>query len=93
MTTSPLNGSIPARPANQTKQIAEAAKQFEALLIGQMLKSARGPEGAGLTGTEDEPSSALLDMSAEQFAQSLANKGGLGLAKMVVAGLEKHANR
>jgi len=93
MTTGPVAGPSTARPASQAKQIADAAKQFEALLIGQMLKSAHGPDGEGLMGTEDEPGSALLDMSAEQFAQTLANQGGLGLAKMVVAGLESHANR
>jgi len=80
-------------PLNETKRISEAAKQFEALLIGQMLKSAEGVDGEGLTGTEDETSSALLDMGAEQFAQTLANNGGFGIAKMVVAGLESHANR
>ena len=30
---------------NETKKIADAATQFEALLIGQMLRSARGPDG------------------------------------------------
>ena len=95
MTTSAVMAglSLAARPANQTKQIAEAAKQFEALLIGQMLKSAHGPEGESMMGSQDEPGSALLDMSAEQFAQTLADKGGLGMAKMIVAGLESHANR
>ncbi|HME11104.1 MAG TPA: hypothetical protein VKG25_28875 [Bryobacteraceae bacterium] len=80
-------------PLNETKRIGEAAKQFEALLIGQMLKSARGVDGDGLMGTEDETSSALMDMGVEQFAQTLANQGGLGMAKMIVAGLESHANR
>lgn len=78
---------------NETKKIADAATQFEALLIGQMLRSARDPDAEGLMGTEDGPGSALLEMGEQQFAQTLANNGGLGIAKMVIAGLENHANR
>ena len=44
-------------------------------------------------GTEDGLGSALLEMGEQQFAQTLANNGGLGIAKMVIAGLENHANR
>ena len=78
---------------NETKKIADAATQFEALLIDQMLRSARDPDGEGLMGTEDGPGSALMEMGEQQFAQTLANNGGLGIAKMVIAGLENHANR
>lgn len=91
MTIDPAT-SLPS-PKSQGRQIAQAAGQFEALLISQMLKAAHGLSGEGLMATEDETSSALLDMSAEQFAQTLANNGGMGIAKMVVKGLESHANR
>jgi len=78
---------------SEAKKIADAATQFEALLIGQMLHSARDPDEEGLMGTQDGPGAALLDMGEQQFAQTLANNGGLGIAKMVIAGLESHANR
>ena len=77
----------------ESKKIADTARQFEALLIGQMLRSARDPDGEGLMGTEDGPGSTLVEMGEQQFAQTLANNGGLGIAKMVIAGLESHANR
>jgi Rod binding domain-containing protein len=77
----------------ESNKIANAASQFEALMIGQMLRSARDSDGEGLMGTEDGPGSALLELGEQQFAQTLANGGGLGIAKMVVAGLESHANR
>ena len=77
----------------ESKKIADAATQFEALLIGQMLRSARDHDGEGLMGTEDGPGSTLVEMGEQQFAQTLANSGGLGIAKMVIAGLESHANR
>ena len=78
-------------PKSESKRILQAAQQFEALLIGQMLKSAL--DSGGSLGTADGPGSALIDMSAEQFAQTLASKGGLGIAKMVATGLESHATR
>jgi Rod binding domain-containing protein len=72
----------------KTGKIADAAGQFEALLIGQMLKSMR-EEGSGWLGTgEDKSADAVMGFAEEQFAAALSAGGGLGLAKMVGAGLE-----
>jgi Rod binding domain-containing protein len=87
--------SAGARSVKDTPdKIGKAASDFEALLIGQMLRSAREASGAGLTGADDdddEANSSLLELGEQQFAQALASSGGLGISKMVVAGL-KHAN-
>lgn len=70
--------------------IAKAATQFEALLIGEVLKSAREADGSGWMGNdEDEAGSTLMDVSEQQISQALASRGGLGLAKMISAGLSK----
>ena len=72
------------------KNAAEAAKQFEALMIAQMLRT--GMNRAGVPSTrEDNSSSAdtMFDVAGQQFAQVLANNGGLGLARMITQGLEK----
>lgn len=70
--------------------IAKAATQFEALLIGEVLKSAREADGSGWLGTdEDEAGSTLMEVSEQQISQALASRGGLGLAKMISAGLSK----
>jgi len=77
------------------EKIGKAAKDFEALLVAQMLKSAR-ESGGGITGDaeeQDETNSTLLELGEQQLAQALSNSGGLGIAKMVVAGLTNHANR
>ena len=79
-------------------KIEHAAKDFEALLINQMLQSAReAGGGAGLTGDDDngenQENSTLLELGQQQFAQALSSSGGLGIAKMVIAGLNKHADR
>jgi Rod binding domain-containing protein len=61
--------------------IREAAGKFEALLVGQLLKAARqsASEGSG----EDQTAASLLDMADEHFAELIASRGGLGLARMV----------
>jgi Rod binding domain-containing protein len=77
-------------------KIKQAATDFEALLLAQMMKSAREASGGGLTadGTDDsEVNSTVIELGEQQFAQALASSGGLGIAKMVVTGLAKNANR
>jgi len=74
--------------------IAKAATQFEALLIGEVLKSAREADGSGWMGIdEDEAGSTLMEVSEQQISQALASGGGLGLAKMISAGLSSSAQR
>ena len=72
--------------------IAKAATAFESLLIGEVLKSAREADGSGWMGTDDEEAgSNLMQLSEQQLSQTLAASGGLGLAKMISAGLAKTA--
>jgi Rod binding domain-containing protein len=65
-------------------KVEGAAKQFEALMIAQMLRTAR-------ENTEDQDSSAstMLDVADQQFSQILSNNGGLGLAQLIVKGLNQ----
>ncbi len=74
----------PPPPEPKPKNAAEAAKQFEALLIAQMLRSAR--EAAGLD--QDSTSETMFDVAGQEFAKMIANNGGLGLAKMIATSLE-----
>ena len=71
-------------------RVGRAATDFEALLLGQMLKSAR--ESGESDDEEKDPNSTMIDFGEQQFAQALASSGGFGIAKMVVAGLTKHAD-
>jgi len=77
-------------------KIRQAATDFEALLLAQMLKSAREASGGDLTGNgadDSQENSTLVELGEQQFAQALASSGGLGIAKMVMTGLAKNANR
>jgi Rod binding domain-containing protein len=67
---------------------AEAAQQFENLLLSQMLKAGR--ESASILGGDDDDSetSAMLEVAEQQFAQVLAKNGGLGLSRVIARGLE-----
>jgi len=62
-----------------------------------MLKTARKGGGGGLTGDgdddDDDANNTMIELGEQQFAQALASSGGLGIAKMVVAGLKKNADR
>jgi Rod binding domain-containing protein len=76
--------------ANPTSKIADAAKQFEALMLGEILKTARASSDGGWLGTGDDQAGSLaLEMAEQQFAQAMSAKGGLGIAKLVTAGLER----
>ena len=65
-------------------KLDDAARQFEALLISGMLKSARESGGEGFMGSgTDGASDTALSMADEQLAQAMASRGGLGLAKLI----------
>jgi Rod binding domain-containing protein len=79
-----------ANASSETDQIAGVAKQFEALVAGQVLKSARESEQGGWLGEDDDETGELtLEMAEQSFAQALANQGGFGIAKIVTASLER----
>jgi flagellar protein FlgJ len=77
------------RPPDDPAKIKDAAQQFEALLIGQLLKSVS--EDGGLFGSGlDAASGTVTDMATQQFAMAMSRGGGLGLAALVTKGLESH---
>jgi Rod binding domain-containing protein len=78
----------PYAPDNSIK-VKDAASQFEALLIGQLLKTAREAGGSGWLGTgEDHAGETALELAEQHFAQVMAAQGGLGLARLVLTGLQ-----
>jgi len=68
---------------NEPARVKHAAEQFEALMIGQMMKSIREAEESGPMAEEkDQAGSSALQLAEEQFAHVLASRGGLGLASV-----------
>jgi Rod binding domain-containing protein len=84
----------PAAPAasRDPDKVHDAAQQFEALLMGQILRSAR-QGGAGWLGSgEDSSAECATDFAEQQFAAVLAQQGGLGLATLITKGLTAGQN-
>jgi Rod binding domain-containing protein len=75
---------------DESAKIREAAAQFEALLLAQVLKSVNEAASEGWLGTgQDEAGGLMLEVAQEHLAQVMASQGGLGLAKLVVEGLSR----
>ena len=91
MVLSPIQSSLTsvgaAPPKDDPAKVKDAAHQFEALLIGQMMKGMQDSEGGWLGTDEDDASSSAMQYAQEMFAQSMASGGGLGIAKLVAQGL------
>ncbi len=66
-----------------TKDAAQAAQQFEALLIGEMLKSMwqTVPQGQLLSGSHEE--SLYRDMLNEAISNSIAEGRGMGIKDVI----------
>ena len=74
----------PPRPANAH----DAAQQFEALLLAQIMRSER-ESGNGWLGTgSDATGESAIDFAEQQLALLLSRYGGLGLADLISTGLE-----
>ncbi len=83
MTNAIVPALLDTLPQAKPKRVEDAARQFEALLIAQMLRFAREAASDDV----DTTSSTMIDVGEQQFSQLLANNGGLGLAKLIVKGL------
>ena len=87
-------GSAAAAPAATSKsqdpaKVHDAAQQFEALLMSQILRSAR--QSSGWLGDDtDSSAECATDYAEQQFAAVLAQQGGLGLASLIAKGLERN---
>jgi Rod binding domain-containing protein len=78
-----------ARKPDDPAKIRDAAQQFEALLLGQILRSIR-ESGKGWLGAGDDTSGdCATGFAEEQFAIAMAKQGGLGLADLIAAGLKR----
>jgi Rod binding domain-containing protein len=80
----PIGGarSDGGRAPDPPEKVLDAAQQFEALMLGQILRAARESSGSS--------SDCAMDYAEQQFATVMARSGGLGLARLIVQGLEPH---
>ncbi|MEZ5351234.1 MAG: hypothetical protein R2762_01230 [Bryobacteraceae bacterium] len=75
-------------PGPKPESPVDAAQQFEALLVGQLLREARKGGGGGwLSSGDDQAADTMIEFAEEQIARALTSAGGLGLSRMIEAGL------
>ncbi len=82
-----------ATPKDDPVKVHQAGRDFEALLIGQLLKLSHGSDSGWLGTSDDDASSSAMEYAQESVAQSMAASGGLGLAKLVSGGLENQSGK
>jgi len=84
---SQVSATLP-KHADTPAKIKDAAQQFEALLISQVLRSA-SENGGWLGSGGDSASSCAGGFAQQQLAASMAKSGGFGLASLIAQGLER----
>ena len=84
-----LTRTPPASATDSPAKIKDAAQQFEALLLAQILHSAHESGRNWLGEGGDSSSDSLGDYAEQQLAAVMAKNGGLGLAKTIAQGLER----
>ena len=85
----PLVTSAASRPTDSPAKIHDAAQQFEALLLAQMLRSERESGNGWLGSGGDSTSDNAIEFAEQQFATLLARQGGLGIASLISQGLKR----
>ena len=86
----PGQPSHPSVGAAANDKIGEAAAQFEALFLAQMLRNTHA-SGGWLNDGDDQASQTMMEIAEEQIAQALAANGGLGLGRTIADSLRKQA--
>ena len=92
---SPVAGPAAAIPASSTSpergKLASAARQFEAIFVRQMLAAARKADFGGDSLFSDPGLETFRQMQDERFADIAAERGTLGIARMIEAQLARQA--
>jgi len=86
-----------AQGTSDDAKIEKGAKDFEAMLLGTWLQQAE-QSFATVPGADDDDDDAagrdqMMSFGTEALAQSLAQSGGIGIAKMIAAALHKTADK
>jgi Rod binding domain-containing protein len=85
ITSDSIAQSFTATGVQTHSKLADAAQQFEAMLLQEMLKPMRSEDG-GWTGEDnkDGASNTITSFGTEAVARAISKSGGLGIAKQVI---------
>ena len=77
----PMEDLAANKKVSDREKVAEVARQFEAVLLRQMLQQTRKSVATSSSTSGDSTSGIYDDMINNQLADSISRSGGLGLAK------------
>lgn len=84
------SAALTARSATQETGLREAAQQFEAILLRQMLASARNVDFGGNELFGGESDDTFREMRDAQFADVASQSGQFGFAASIEKQLSRH---
>jgi|YelNatPaOPRAMG01_1025707.scaffolds.fasta_scaffold03371_16 Rod binding domain-containing protein len=74
-------------PKRAPDPMEDAARQFEALLVAQILKSAIPSDSSFLGEQDDQAGDHAIQFAMEELGRAIALGGGLGLTQLILQGL------
>ena len=80
--------AVPALETQKQAKLVDAAQQFEATMLQEMLKPMRGGRdswGGDEKSDEDSAADTISSFGTEALAKSISEKGGFGIAKQIIA--------
>jgi Rod binding domain-containing protein len=88
----PTGASVTEKPKDSPEKILDAARQFESLLIEQVLHAMR--DSAQAAGPDkDSSTDSLMEFAEQEFAKVMSAGGGFGLSRTIVDGLRNSVRR
>jgi Rod binding domain-containing protein len=90
-------GLLKAREAGQAGKEAgklrQAAEEFEAILLAQILQTVRESGAGGWLGSsESQQMSSTMELAETQLARAMAQSGGLGITRQLVGELPRESS-
>jgi flagellar protein FlgJ len=77
----PLEELAANKNVSDQAKVAETCRQFEAVLVRQILSEARKPMAASTSGMDGSSAGVYADMVNSQLADVISRGGGIGLAR------------
>lgn len=88
----PSNQASLAADTQKQAKLVDAAQQFEAMMLQEMLKPMRGGQdswGGDEGGNSDSASDTISSFGTEAFAKAISKGGGFGIARQVVSQIQR----
>jgi flagellar protein FlgJ len=89
----PLERLAGSSQLTQEQKIAEASRQFEALLVRQILRDSQKTVIKSSFSDNSTAASIYHDLVSNQLAEDISKSGGIGLAKTLQRQLTSHLHR